>query len=92
MSKCYKLPMQAKCWYDHQPLPVAENDSVKVLWDFCLRTDIHEPSNRLDIVVFLKQEQRISADITVLIKEQDKLTKYHVRFLSVMVSLLILCL
>jgi len=30
----FKLPLPAKYWYDHQPLPVVENNSVKILWDF----------------------------------------------------------
>ena len=57
LSKCFKLPLSAKHWYDHQPLPVVENDSAKVLWDFSLQTDVHVPSNRPDLVLFLKHEQ-----------------------------------
>jgi len=84
LSKCFKLPLSVKYWYDHQPLPVVENSSVKLLWDFSLQTDIHVSSNRPDIVLFLKQEHRIMffevscpADINVPAKEQEKLTKYQ---------------
>ena len=83
LSKSFKLPISAKCWYDHQPLPVVENEVAKVLWDFGLYTDVHVSSNRPDIVLFLKKEERIiffevacPADINVLTKEQEKLNKY----------------
>ena len=84
LSKSFKLPISAKCWYDHQPLPVVENEVAKVLWDFGLYTDVHVSSNRPDIVLFLKKEERIiffevacPADINVLTKEQEKLNKYQ---------------
>ena len=84
LSKCFKVPLSAKYWYDHQPLLVVENSSVKILWDFSLQTDIHVSSNRPDIVLVLKQEHRIMffevfcpADINVPAKEQEKFTKYQ---------------
>ena len=57
LSKSFKLPISAKCWYDHQPLPVVENEVAKVLWDFGLYTDVHVSSNWPDIVLFLKKEE-----------------------------------
>ena len=89
MCKSFKLSTFASSWYGHNPLPVVENayGDAKLLWDFGLITDNHVASNRPYIVLFHKQESRIiffeiscPADKNVLIKEQEKLTKYHPLF------------
>ena len=84
LCKYFKLSVSANSWYEHHPLPVTENGDAKLLWDFGLITDNHVASNRPDVVLFHKQESRIiffeiscPADINVLIKEQEKLNKYH---------------
>jgi len=56
LSRHFKLQISAKSWYDHQPLPVVENDVAKILWDFGLYTSAHLLSNRPDIALFLKEE------------------------------------
>ena len=75
----------ANNWYSHQPLPVVENASIKMLWDFDIITVSHIPSNHPDLVVFLKEtpekilliEVSCPADINVLDKENEKITKYQ---------------
>ena len=84
LCKFFRLSTSASSWYGYNPLPVVENGDAKLLWDFGLITDNHVASNRPDIMLFHKQEGRIiffeisyPADINVLLKEQEKLTKYH---------------
>ena len=71
-------------WHDHHPLPVVENDEIKLLWDFGMITDLAVCHNRPDIVVFLKKDHRIlflevacPADTNVLSKEDEKISKYQ---------------
>ena len=46
-------------WYNHELLPVIENDVIKVLWDFDIQTDKHITSNRPDIVIVDKKEKSL---------------------------------
>ena len=46
-------------WYNHEPLPVIENDVIEVLLDFDIQTDKHVTSNRPDIVIVDKKEKWI---------------------------------
>ena len=80
----FSIPLGATNWHDHQPLPVVENDEVKLLWDFGMITDLSVRHNRPDIVVFLKKDLRIlflevacPADVNVLDKEDEKVSKYQ---------------
>ena len=41
-------------WYDHQPLPVAENREVRMTWDMTTSTDERLKHNRPDITVVHK--------------------------------------
>ena len=43
-SKKYDLECREK-WYEHQPLPVIENDQVKLVWDSTVVTDVRVPHN-----------------------------------------------
>jgi len=83
LCKFFQLPF-ASCWTKHYPLPVTENSNAKILWDFGLVTDNPISSNRPDIVLFYKQEQRIiffeiscPADINIFAKELEKENKYR---------------
>jgi len=84
LCKSFSLPLSSGTWFTYVPLPVVENDAVKILWDFGLFTDIRILKNRPDIVVFLKQCQRIMfleiscpADVNVFEKEDEKILKYQ---------------
>ena len=37
-------------WWDHHPLSVMQNSSMKLLWDFTIETDRHLSHNHPDIV------------------------------------------
>ena len=36
-------------WYEHEPKTVTENDSVTILWDMPIHTDMNIAANRPDI-------------------------------------------
>lgn len=83
LSKVYSLPLSGGSWFTHQPLPVVEGSSAKLLWDFSLTSDYKHSANRPDIVLFDYQRQDIffvevscPADINVTVKEDEKLKKY----------------
>ena len=38
-------------WYMHNPAPVLENDSHKLLWDFDIQTDHRIPARRPDLII-----------------------------------------
>jgi len=50
LCKFFHLSLSSNSW----PLPVVENEIVKVLWDFGSFTNIRISNNRPDIVVFMK--------------------------------------
>ena len=68
-------------WYNHEPLPVIENDVIKVLSDFDIQTDKHVTSNRPDIVIVDKKEKSlidvsIPDDMNIVSKRIEKIEKY----------------
>ena len=70
-------------WYNHDPLPVIENDVIKVLWDFDIQTDKHVTSNRPDIVIVDKKEKSLKLidvsvpnDMDIFTKRVEKVEKY----------------
>ena len=44
-------------WYMHNPAPVLENDSHKLLWDFNIQTDHLIPTRRLDLIIINKKKE-----------------------------------
>ena len=58
MCRKYPIPCNDK-WYDHlRADKVAENDEVKLLWDFhCMQTDHVKEARRPDIVLVKKKVQ-----------------------------------
>ena len=73
-----------KNWYRHVPLPVIENEKVKILWDVNIYTDRVIQARRPDIVVVDKCEKRVTlidmavpADKNILEKEKEKVIKYQ---------------
>ena len=54
-------------WFEHKPLPVIENDQVKLVWGSTIVTDRCVPHNRLDITIVLKgKHQWLMVDVAVL--------------------------
>ena len=52
LCKHYSLLLISKSWLSHNPPPVCESSTTKLLWDFHLQTSSHHASNRPDIVLF----------------------------------------
>ena len=71
-------------WYMHNPAPVLENDSHKLLWDFNIQTDQLIPARRPDLIIINKKKKRICkivdfalpADHRINLKESEKKDKY----------------
>ena len=67
----------------HNPVPVQENDSHKLLWDFNIQTDHLIPSRRPDLVIINKRKRickivdfAVPADHRINLKESEKKDKY----------------
>ena len=45
-------------WYMHNPTPVLENDSHKLLWDFNIQTDQLIPTRRPDLIIISQKKKR----------------------------------
>ena len=83
LSKKYNLECTDK-WYQHSPESVAENEEVKILWDFMIQTDRVIEHRRPDIVVVEKIGGKcfiidiaVPGDHNVQQKELEKKTKYE---------------
>ena len=60
MCKKFKFD-HTKKWYVHNPAPVLENDTHKLLWDFNIQMDHLIPAKRLDLIIINQKwfEKRI---------------------------------
>ena len=70
-------------WYMHNPAPVHENDSHKLLWDFNIQTDHIIPARRPDIIIINKKMRiwkivdfAVPTDPRINLKESEKKDKY----------------
>ena len=45
-------------WYMHNPAPVLENDTHKLLWDFDVQTDHLIAARRLDLIIINNKEKK----------------------------------
>ena len=67
----------------HNPAPVLENDSLKLLWDFDKQTDHLIPVRRPDLIIINKKKRNciivdfaVPADHKIKQKESEKNDKY----------------
>ena len=67
----------------HNPAPVLENDSHKLLWDFNIQTDHVIPARRPDLMIINKRKRickiidfAVPADHKINLKESEKKDKY----------------
>ena len=69
----------------HNPAPVLENDSHKLLWDFNIQTDHLIPVRRSDLIIINNNNKKrickivdfaVPADHRINLKECDKKDKY----------------
>ena len=80
MCKKFKFDHTNK-WYIHNPAPVLENDTHKLLWD--IQTDHLTPARRPDLIIINKKKTickivdfAVSADHRINLKECEKRDKY----------------
>ena len=68
----------------HNPAPVLENDTHKLLWDFDIHTDHLIPARRPDLIIINKKKKKgtckivnfaVSADHRIKLKECEKKDK-----------------
>ena len=63
----------------HNPTPVRENDTHKLLWDFNIQTDHLIPARRPDLIIINKKKKRtckivdfaVPADYRINLKENE---------------------
>ena len=67
----------------HNPAPVLENDSHKLLWVFNIQTDQLIPARRRDLIIINKKKRickivdfAVPADHRINVKESEKRDKY----------------
>ena len=65
MCKKFKFDHTNK-WYMHNPAPVLENDSHKLLWDFNIRTDHLIPARRPDLIIINNKKRELAKESTLL--------------------------
>ena len=68
----------------HNPAPVLENDSHKLLWDLNIQTDHLIPARRPDLIIINKRKRvcrivdfAVPADHRINLKESEKKDKYQ---------------
>ena len=57
MCKKFKFD-HTNIWYMHNPVPVLENDTHKLLWDFDIQTDHLISARRPDLTIIKKKRKR----------------------------------
>ena len=67
----------------HNPAPVLENDSHKLLWNFNIQTDHLIPARRPDLIIINKKKRickivdfAVLVDHIIKLKESEKEDKY----------------
>ena len=58
MCKKFKFD-HANKWYMHNPTPVLENDTHKLLWDFDIQTDYLISARRPDLMIINKKKENL---------------------------------
>ena len=70
LERCKKFKSNhANKWYMHNPAPVLENDTYKLLWDFDLQTDNLISARRPDLKIINKKKRK-SAKLSTLLSRQ----------------------
>ena len=82
MCKKFKFN-HANKWYMHNPAPVLENNTHKLLWDFDIQTDHLISARRPDLIIIDKKKKickivdfAVPADHRIKLKEYEKRDKY----------------
>ena len=84
MCRKYGIECCNDKWYDHQPLPTAENGEVRITWDMTMYTDKVLKHNRPDITLARRDTQKwtlidiaVPADQNITRTEEKKVEKYQ---------------
>ena len=79
----YGIKVEAKCWYQHKPEQVMENEKATILWNSPIITDRRVPCNKPDIVIQENKSDRcqiidlaILSDYNIQKSTTEKMTKY----------------
>ena len=68
-------------WYMHNPAPVLENDTHKLLWDYDIQTDhlisARRPNKKKKQKICKVVDFAVPADHRIKLKECEKRDKYH---------------
>ena len=83
-ERCKKIQfVHTSKWYMHNPAPVLENGSHKLLWDFNIQTGQLIPARRPDLKIINKKlrickivDFAVPADHRINLKESEKKDKY----------------
>ena len=85
MCKKFKFDLANK-WYKHNPTPVLENDTHKLLWDYDIQTDHLLSAKRPDLIIIKQKKKKkkickivdfaVPADHRIKLKECEKRDKY----------------
>ena len=82
MCKKFKFDHTNK-WYMHNPAPILENDTHKLLWDFDIHTDLLISARRPDLIIIHKKrrtgkivDSAVPADHRINLKECEKKDKH----------------
>ena len=57
-------------WYMHNPAPVLENDTHKLLWDFNIQTDHLIPARKPDLIIINKKKRKFVKLSTLLYRRK----------------------
>ena len=81
MCKKFKFDHTNK-WYTHNPAPVLENDTYKLLWDFDIHTDQLISARRSEFIMINKKKKRICkiVDFAVLADHRIKQKEYEKKY------------
>ena len=64
---CKKLKFDhTNKWYMHNPAPVLENDTLKLLWDFDIHTDHLIAARRPDLIIIKNKKRKLAKLSTLL--------------------------
>ena len=66
MCKKFKFD-HANKWYMHNPAPVLENDTHKLLWDFDIQTDHLISVRRSDLIIINKKKKKKKKTLSTLL-------------------------
>ena len=65
---CKKLKFDpTNKWYIHNPAPLLENDTRKLLWDFDIQTDHLISTRRPDLIIINKKKKIEFAKLSILL-------------------------